>query len=319
MGGAKILEVKGLNKTLGRHHIVKDASFDVYEGEIFGFLGPNGAGKTTTIKMILGFLFPDSGEIRICGRDLRTEHEAAMACVGGIVENPDMFRDFSGLDNLKMYAALHGGISGERINEVVRLVGLEKRIRDKVRKYSLGMKQRLGVAQSILHRPKLLILDEPTNGLDPGGIRELRLLLRRMAAEEGTAVFVSSHLLSEMEQTCDRVCIIDNGVIKGELTAEELKSAGGTAREYEYSVTDAARAAEILQNLGLELVLNGSNDGEARGQQEDVLRVRMDKARLAEVNSALISGGVNILTVAETGHSLEELFMALTEGGGSIE
>ena len=140
-----VLEVRHLEKYFGRRRVIADASFDVYAGEIFGFLGPNGAGKTTTIKMILGFLFPDSGEIRIMGHNLRTEYEKALACVGGIVENPDMFRDFSGLENLKMYADLHDGVTRERIDEVVRLVGLEKRIRDKVRKYSLGMKQRLGV------------------------------------------------------------------------------------------------------------------------------------------------------------------------------
>lgn len=239
-----VLQVRGLNKSFGRRHVVQDASFDVYAGEVFGFLGPNGAGKTTTIKMILGFLFPDSGEILICGNDLRTDHERAMANVGGIVENPDVFRDFSGLTNLKMYAALHGGITKERIDEVVRLVGLEKRIRDKVGKYSLGMKQRLGVAQSILHKPKLLILDEPTNGLDPSGIRELRLLLRKMAAEENVAVFVSSHLLSEMEMMCDRVCIIDNGVIKGEMTVEEVKKGNHSLEDAFMTLTEGGGSIE---------------------------------------------------------------------------
>ena len=316
-----ILEVRGINKRFGKRQVVKDASFDVYAGEIFGFLGPNGAGKTTTIKMILGFLFPDSGEIRICGKDLRTEYEAAMANVGGIVENPDMFKEFSGLDNLKMYGAIQNGVTQERIDEVVRLVGLEKRIKDKVRKYSLGMKQRLGVAQSILHRPKLLLLDEPTNGLDPNGIRELRLLLRRLADEEGVAVFVSSHQLAELDLMCDRVCVIDNGVIKGEMTVEELRHAGGSEREFVYTVTDVKTAETIFRGLGLEPVtaaVNSSASASA-GDNNSSISVRMDQARLAEVNGALVSGGVNILTVSEVSRSLEDLFMALTGGGGSIE
>ena len=319
MNGEKILEVRGLTKKFGKRCAVNDASFDVYEGEVFGFLGPNGAGKTTTIKMILGFLFPDAGEIRICGCDLRTRFEEAMANVGGIVENPDMFRDFSGLDNLKMYAALHGGITRERIDEVVRTVGLENRIRDKVRKYSLGMKQRLGVAQSILHRPKLLILDEPTNGLDPSGIRELRLLLRKMAEQEKVAVFVSSHLLAEMDMMCDRVCIIDGGVIKGEMTVEELRHAGGSEREFVYTVTDVALAEKVFAGLGLEAAFADNSPVSTQADGGAEIAVRMDRARLAEVNAALISGGVNILTVSERAHSLEEVFMSLTGGGGSIE
>lgn len=319
MNGEKILEVRGLTKKFGKRCAVNDASFDVYEGEVFGFLGPNGAGKTTTIKMILGFLFPDAGEITICGCDLRTRFEEAMANVGGIVENPDMFRDFSGLDNLKMYAALHGGITQERIDEVVRTVGLENRIRDKVRKYSLGMKQRLGVAQSILHRPKLLILDEPTNGLDPSGIRELRLLLRKMAEQEKVAVFVSSHLLAEMDMMCDRVCIIDGGVIKGEMTVEELRYAGGSEREFLYTVTDAALAEKVFAGLGLEAAFADNSPVSTQADGGAEIAVRMDRARLAEVNAALISGGVNILTVSERAHSLEEVFMSLTGGGGSIE
>ena len=319
MNGEKILEVRGLTKKFGKRCAVNDASFDVYEGEVFGFLGPNGAGKTTTIKMILGFLFPDAGEIRICGCDLRTRFEEAMANVGGIVENPDMFRDFSGLDNLKMYAALHGGITRERIDEVVRTVGLENRIRDKVRKYSLGMKQRLGVAQSILHRPKLLILDEPTNGLDPSGIRELRLLLRKLAEQEKVAVFVSSHLLAEMDMMCDRVCIIDGGVIKGEMTVEELRHAGGSEREFVYTVTDVALAEKVFAGLGLEAAFADNSPVSTQADGGAEIAVRMDRARLAEVNAALISGGVNILTVSERAHSLEEVFMSLTGGGGSIE
>ncbi|MBP5312382.1 MAG: ABC transporter ATP-binding protein [Clostridia bacterium] len=314
-----VLEVRNLEKSFGRRRIICGASFDVYAGEIFGFLGPNGAGKTTTIKMILGFLFPDSGDIKIMGHDLRTDYEKAMSFVGGIVENPDMFKDFSGLDNLKMYAALHDGVTKERIDEVVRLVGLEKRIRDRVGKYSLGMKQRLGVAQSILHRPRLLILDEPTNGLDPAGVKEFRTMLRHLADEENVAVFVSSHMLAEMDLLCDRVCIIDKGVIKGNLTVEELRHAGGSDTCFIYTVSDPEKAAEIMCGLGLKPSVIRNESAPPLAPSGRLISVTMDRGRLAEVNGALINGGVGILTVSESERSIEDVFMAITGGGGVIE
>ncbi len=313
-----VLEVRNLEKSFGRRRIICGASFDVYAGEIFGFLGPNGAGKTTTIKMILGFLYPDSGDIRIMGYDLRKDYEKAMSFVGGIVENPDMFKDFSGLDNLKMYAALHDGVTKDRIDEVVHLVGLEKRIRDRVGKYSLGMKQRLGVAQSILHRPKLLILDEPTNGLDPAGVKEFRTMLRHLADEENVAVFVSSHMLAEMDLLCDRVCIIDKGVIKGNLSVEELRHVGGNDNGFIYTVSDTERAAEIMRSLGLNptVLKDGSSPQPDSGGS---ISVTMDRSRLAEVNGAIINEGVGILTVSETERSIEDVFMAITGGGSVVE
>lgn len=206
-----ILSVKNLNKSFGSRSVIRNVSFDVYGGEIFGFLGPNGAGKTTTIKMIMGFLFPDSGEISICNMNLKKQYEKAMNLVGGIVENPEMYKEMTGYENLRMYARLHDGVTEARIQEVVALVGMQNRAGEKLKKYSLGMKQRIGLAQAIVHKPKLLILDEPTNGLDPAGIKELRDILKKLAHEENIAVFVSSHMLAEMELMCDRVAIIDRG------------------------------------------------------------------------------------------------------------
>ena len=180
--------IRHLNKTIGKRPILKDVSLECLPGEVFGFLGPNGAGKTTTIRLICGLIREDSGEIEICGTNLRKNFEKAMSCVGAIVENPEHYRHLTGWQNLQLYRNMRPGITEERMKEVVTLVGLENRIHEQVRRYSLGMRQRLGVAQALLHNPKLLILDEPTNGLDPAGIRQLRDILKKTAHEEGTAV-----------------------------------------------------------------------------------------------------------------------------------
>ena len=183
-----ILKIKGLNKTLGKKQILHSIDMECYSGEVYGFLGPNGAGKTTTIKIAVGLLQLDEGEISINGKDIRKDFEGAMANVGGIVENPEMYKYLSGLENLRQYARMREGVTEERIKEVVELVRLSNRINDKVSKYSLGMRQRLGVAQAILHRPKLLILDEPTNGLDPQGIKELRDILKELDSQSDSSI-----------------------------------------------------------------------------------------------------------------------------------
>ena len=219
-----VLELKNVSKIMNGKALVEDISFTVNKGEIFGFLGPNGAGKTTTIKMITGLYSISKGEIYIDGNSVKKNFEKALQGVGGIIENPEMYGYLSGYDNLKLYARMHGGISKKRIDEVVNLVKLGNRINDKVSKYSLGMRQRLGVAQALLHKPKLLILDEPTNGLDPMGIKELRQTLRELAQEDGLSVMVSSHLLSEMELMCDRFGIIDGGKMIDIKTIGDIKN-----------------------------------------------------------------------------------------------
>ena len=205
------LQIQNVTKTFGKKTAVDNVSFDIYPGEVFGFLGPNGAGKTTIIKMVMGFFRPDNGTIIINGFNRKTHYEAAMASIGGIVENPEMYNSLSARLNLQMYARLHEGVTKERIDEVLELVGLTDRADEPVKKYSLGMKQRIGLAQALLHRPKVLILDEPTNGLDPAGIHLLRDILTQCAHEEGVAVMVSSHLLSEIQVMCDRIGIINHG------------------------------------------------------------------------------------------------------------
>ncbi len=200
-----------MKKTINGKEIIKGLSFSVQQGEIFGFLGPNGAGKTTTIRMIVGLMKINEGDIIVCGQSIKNNFSQAIRQIGAIVENPEMYKFLTGYQNLLQYARMQKGISKEKIREVVDLVGLTDRIHDKVKTYSLGMRQRLGLAQCLLHDPKLLILDEPTNGLDPAGIKEIREHLRKLTREGGMSVIVSSHLLSEMEMMCDRIAIIQNG------------------------------------------------------------------------------------------------------------
>ncbi len=310
-----VLQISHLNKTLGNRRILKDVSFETYSGEVFGFLGPNGAGKTTTIKIAVGLLMLDDGEIRIAGHDLCREFEPAMAQVGGIVENPEFYGYLTGYENLKIYADVHEGVTEERIKEVVHLVGLDNRIGEKVAKYSLGMRQRLGVAQAILHRPRLLVLDEPTNGLDPAGTKALRDIIRRLAHEEGISVLVSSHLMSEMEMMCDRVGIITDGVLRSVKPIGEMISAA-TAPDrviYVLRVNDAAQAKALIGDLLPE-------DGEETidGQTLEIsVPAENAEETLADVNGVLAKNGIRIYTVTpKTARRLEDVFIEMTGKGG---
>ena len=208
----KVLEVKNINKFFGKKQILKDISFDIDEGEILGFVGPNGSGKTTTIKIILGLQKASSGEVYINGENIKENFENAIRKVGAIVESPDMYMYLSGLDNLKLVANYYN-ISHDKIDSIVEFVGLKDRIKDTVSKYSLGMRQRLGIAQAILNKPNLLIVDEPTNGLDPSGIIEFRKMLKELAKKEKMSIFISSHNLAEIENICDKVLLINEGEI----------------------------------------------------------------------------------------------------------
>ena len=244
-----VLSAAGLTKSFGRRPAVVDVSFELYSGEVFGFLGPNGAGKTTTIRMLVGLARPDRGTVRIRGIDLERDFAAAMSYVGCIVESPDLYRFLTGRENLLHFARMLSRGAVDRIPELARLVSLEERLDDKVSTYSLGMRQRLGIAQALLGEPDLLVLDEPANGLDPAGIREIRRLVRQLAAERGMAVFVSSHLLSEVEQMCDRVAIIHRGKTLAMGPVHELldRTGSGATR---WQVRPAAAAAALLASFG---------------------------------------------------------------------
>ena len=250
------LVIRGVSKHFGSRRILSGINLEVYPGEIFGFLGPNGSGKTTTIKLILGLLSMETGEILIDGHSVRSNFEAALARVGGIIENPEMYKYLTGYENLELYARMYTPhIPKARIDEVTRLVGLGGRIHDKVGRYSLGMRQRLGVAQALLASPRLLVLDEPTNGLDPVGIHDLRELLRHVARTEGTAVFISSHLLAEMDQMCDRVGILENGTVVGVHSVKELHNTAGEAETVKVKVklhiatSDPDRVEAVIREM----------------------------------------------------------------------
>ena len=310
-----VLQISHLYKTLGKRRILQDVSFETYSGEVFGFLGPNGAGKTTTIKIVVGLLMLDEGDVRICGFDLRRQFEKAMALVGGIVENPEFYAYLSGYENLKIYAKAHGGISEERIAEVVRMVGLENRIKDKVGKYSLGMRQRLGVAQAILHRPRLLVLDEPTNGLDPSGTKNLRDLIRKLAHEEGISILVSSHLMSEMEMMCDRVGIITDGILRSVQPIDRMIAAAAPDHSvYVLRVGDTEATIKALADMeDVETKIN--EDGEL----EITLPAQSEEDLLAKVNSTIIEKGIRLYTVSKKEHRrLEDVFIEMTKGGDQI-
>lgn len=206
-----VLDVKNLTKVYGQKKVVNNVTFSLYEGQIFGFVGPNGAGKSTTIKMITGLATMSSGSVRVCGYSINNCFSKAINNIGAVVETPQLYPYLSGEKNLKLYASFYGKKAIERIPQIVKLVGMENRIKDKLSTYSLGMKQRLGIAQALLNKPKLLILDEPTNGLDPNGIVEIRKILKVLAEKEKIAIIISSHNLAELEQTCDVIGIINNG------------------------------------------------------------------------------------------------------------
>ena len=240
-----ILLVDNVSKIINKKSIVKDVSFSIDQGEVLGFLGPNGAGKSTTLRMIVGLSKPTSGKIEICGYSITKDYIKAMSNIGCIIEGPDLYSYMSGWDNLKMLASMNNGISEKNIKDIVELVGLKNRIKDKVNTYSLGMKQRLGLAQALINDPKLLILDEPTNGLDPSGINEFRHIVKTLAKEKNISVLVSSHLMSEIELMCDKVSIIKNGVILKNATVNELIN----TKEVFWNLDDNERGKKILKDI----------------------------------------------------------------------
>ncbi len=302
-----VLKTQGLTKYFGKRRIINNISFEVGAGEIFGFLGPNGSGKTTTIKMILGLLDIDAGKVYIGGCDREKDFENALRQIGGIIENPDTYGYMTGYQNLIYYSRLRGKLDRARIDEVVRLVGLENRIHDKVKTYSLGMKQRLGLAQAILHHPKVLVLDEPTNGLDPAGMRELRDTLKYLAASEGIAVFVSSHILSEMQLLCDRVCIISAGTVLRTCNVEELLDE--QSHGYRFILRPADRARAVIDSLF---------QGRLLAQQGDTFDLNCPEDEVPSVIAQLMQNGAAVYGVQPAVRSLEDSFMEITGGGNTI-
>lgn len=302
-----IVRFQEVTKRIGNRTVIDRLTMNISQGEVFGFLGPNGAGKTTTIRMMVGLMSITSGDILIDGRSIRKEFEKAIRHVGAIVENPEMYKYLTGHQNLIHFSRMIPGITAHRVKEVVSLVGLESRIHDKVKTYSLGMRQRLGVAQAILHKPKLLILDEPTNGLDPAGIRELRSYLRELSKKEGVTVFVSSHLLSEMELMCDRVAIIQNGRLIDVCSVQSAHATLTAGGRMVFEVDQPEGAIEALTESGCKAYKDGEGQISIEGGKEHV----------AAANAALVNAGIKVYSIRAEVKTLEDQFMEMT-GGDSI-
>jgi ABC-2 type transport system ATP-binding protein len=311
---AVVLSVNNVKKRIKNKEIIKGISFEVYAGEIFGFLGPNGSGKTTTIRMLVDLIRPTEGTIQICGYDVQKHHDEALQYVGCIVENPELYPYLTGWENLEHFARMLPDADDERIQEVVAIVGMNQRIHDKVRTYSLGMRQRLGIAQALLGRPKLLILDEPTNGLDPQGIKEMREFIRKLA-EDGLSLFVSSHLLSEIQQLCDRVAIISHGEViqVGEVDVL-IDQAGG---KVVWTVEPGEMARKLIGQSPFVETIEEQNleDPSAQGSANHVKIVtQMNAESVPELSRILVEAGVSLFSVEIKNPTLEDLFLSLTEG-----
>lgn len=297
-----ILKCENLHKSFRKKEILKDVSLEICSGDILGFIGPNGAGKTTTIKLILGLQKIGSGKVIINGFDIQKNFEKAIAKVGAIIENPDLYMYMSGYDNLKLISNLYPNVDEKRINEVIKLVGLENRINDKVSKYSLGMRQRLGVAQAILHKPNLLILDEPTNGLDPEGIKDLRELLVKLAKNENMGILISSHNLAELESFCNKVSIIKSGVIVETSDLETVKKEASEGN-YIIEVDDARKARMTIGDM-------------SNAMDNTHIQVHSDRENIPFIIKKLVLQEVKIYSIKEDVISLEDAFFKKT--GGNI-
>lgn len=308
MAGA-VLELKGLRKKLGHKNVVDNLSLTVEKGEVFGLLGPNGAGKTTTIRMIVGLISKTGGDVYINGTNVKSDFVHTMNEMGAIVETPEMYNFLTGYKNLihaARMAKVH--ISKERLHEMVTLVELEDVIHKKVKTYSLGMRQRLGVVQAMLHNPSLLILDEPTNGLDPQGIYDFRTYLRNLA-REGISVMVSSHQLTEMQMMCDRVGIIQDGRLVdissvGELTSEE----NGNHILVQFDVDDAIHAKEIMKSVYPDSDLS---------VEDRYIQMVILKEEIPSINKILVDAGIPVYGINSKTHTLEEKFLEITGAGAA--
>ncbi len=297
-----VLRTHQLTKSYGSRLAVDHLNLEVGRGEIFGFLGPNGAGKTTTIRMCLGLVRPTEGHVEIMGRNLAGHRREVLPRVGALIESPALYGYMSGRDNLLVFGDALGGVSNRRLDEVLELVGLRGREGDRVRSYSLGMKQRLGLGVAMLHNPELLVLDEPANGLDPAGIVEMRDLLHFLA-REGRTIFVSSHVLAEVQQTCDRVAIINHGQLIEVAPVTELVGGSG---EFVVRIQDASAALALIRSQPW---------GAAARMSDGELVTAAPGNRGRDLNAFLVSAGFAPDSVAERERGLEEIFLTLTNGG----
>jgi ABC-2 type transport system ATP-binding protein len=305
--GETVLRTRNLTKRYGQRLAVDNLDLEVRRGEIFGFLGPNGAGKTTTIRMALGLITPTSGSVEVLGKNTATHRAEILPRVGALVEQPALYLYMSGRDNLRAVGAVLGGVSEARLDAVLELVGLRLRAKDRVKTYSLGMKQRLGMAMALLQNPDLLVLDEPANGLDPAGIVEMRDLMRRLAAE-GKTVFISSHVLTEVRQICTRVAILNLGKLVTETTIDELIAGHG-----EFAVT-LERAEEALR------LVQAQPWGREARLDDGTLITTAPQGRGRELNLFLVQAGLVPDGLTPHAQDLEQVFLRLTgDGAGGVQ
>ncbi|MEY8350575.1 ABC transporter ATP-binding protein [Bacillus cereus] len=293
-----IVKVDRLTKRIGSKTLVENISFEVKKGEVVGLLGPNGAGKTTLMRMMVGMIRMTEGEVWIDGQSVKREFESTAAKIGAVIENPEFYPFLSGYENLTYFGRMNGNVTEERIDEVVQLLGMGQVIDRKVKAYSLGMRQRLGIAQALVHNPDVLILDEPTNGLDPNGIHEMRMYIKKIAHEQGKAVLVSSHLLSEVELMCDRVIIIQHGEY---VATQNIQRDDSLEMEtIHIRVDDVKQAAELLE---YDVMI-----------QNNELVMTVENEEVPNVIRTLTEQGIRIYRVYEERKTLEEKFLELTGG-----
>lgn len=302
-----VLETAGLTKQYGTQFAVSDLNIHVKKGEVYGLLGRNGAGKTTTIRMVMGLMQPTKGEVILFGEKMTVPTKQSFNRIGALIETPAFYENLTARDNLKIIADLRGTQSRDSIDKALTLVNLENEKRKKVKQFSLGMKQRLGIAMALMHEPEFIILDEPTNGLDPVGIQQIRLLIKRLSVEKGVTVLISSHILSEIEQMADTIGIIDHGRLIDELSMDEIKRRN---RHYvKMTVSDMSRTIPILEKKLCITDFESINDKE--------LKIYQIEANFEEVNRLLNKNEIGVSEISLNKGNLEEYFLKLT-GGVSI-
>ncbi|SMO32697.1 ABC transporter ATP-binding protein [Melghirimyces algeriensis] len=297
-----VVQTTQLTRRYGKTTVVQNVNLNIKQGEIYGFLGPNGAGKTTTIRMLLGLIRPSEGEIQLFGKDLHKERKSILKRVGSLVESPSYYGHLTGKENLEVARRILG-VPSKRVDEVLEMVRLTQAAHKKVKQYSLGMKQRLGIATALLGKPELLILDEPTNGLDPSGIQEMREFIKELPREHGMSVLVSSHLLSEIEQMATQVGIIRNGkmIFQGSITSLQEQS----RPRMRFGVGDANVAAQLLASEGLSVSV----------EEDGIWTESLSQQETAHIVEHLVTHRFSVYRVEEVKQSLEEIFLGLTEEG----
>lgn len=303
MTSEKIIEVKALSKQFKELKAVDNLNLNVYRGDVFGFLGPNGAGKSTTIRMLLSLIRPNQGTIKIFGKSLLEHRIDILKNIGAIVEKPDFYRNLSAFKNLEILGRISGKeISKKRIMEMLEIVGLEKRAQSKVKTYSHGMKQRLGIAQALLHNPELIILDEPTTGLDPQGMKEIRDLILKLSKDENKTIFLSSHILYEVELVANRMIIINKGMTKVEGYVQDLLKSN--LLKVTFEVDDVNLSLEIIKETTWMTKLESSAEGK--------LIFNLDNEEVHLLNKTLVENNIKVNAVIPT-RSLEDYFLKITE------